>query len=209
MRIVLTGGPGGGKTGVLEMVRRSFCEHVVVLPEAASILFGGGFPRLDSPAARREAQVSIFHLQHSLERLALEEWNPAVLLCDRGTLDGLAYWPGTAQEFFAATGADRAAELARYDAVIHLRTPPAGMGYGFTNPLRIERSDEAEAVDRRILECWSGHPDRAVVGNEEEFLEKAAHVVEKIRARLPACCARHRVPEIEKRRPDEEATDSP
>ena len=34
-RIVLTGGPGGGKTAVLEVVRRHFCEHVVVLPEAA------------------------------------------------------------------------------------------------------------------------------------------------------------------------------
>ncbi len=40
--VVLTGGPGAGKTAVLEVVRRRFCEHVAVLPEAASILFGGG-----------------------------------------------------------------------------------------------------------------------------------------------------------------------
>lgn len=34
-RVVLTGGPGAGKTAVLELIRRSFCEHVKVLPEAA------------------------------------------------------------------------------------------------------------------------------------------------------------------------------
>ena len=44
-RIVLTGGPGAGKTAVLEMIRQSFFSHVTVLPEAASIKFGGGFPR--------------------------------------------------------------------------------------------------------------------------------------------------------------------
>ncbi len=44
-RIALTGGPGAGKTAVLELLRKYFCKHVRVLPEAASILFGGGFPR--------------------------------------------------------------------------------------------------------------------------------------------------------------------
>ena len=44
-RIVLTGGPGAGKTAVLELVRQHFCEHVHVLSEAASVVFGGGFPR--------------------------------------------------------------------------------------------------------------------------------------------------------------------
>lgn len=32
--IVLTGGPGAGKTAVLELVRQQFCAHVEVLPEA-------------------------------------------------------------------------------------------------------------------------------------------------------------------------------
>ena len=41
--IVITGGPGAGKTAALEMVKKSFCNHVVILPEAASILFSGGF----------------------------------------------------------------------------------------------------------------------------------------------------------------------
>ncbi len=44
-RIVLTGGPGAGKTAVLEIIRHHFCPHVHILPESAGIVFGGGFPR--------------------------------------------------------------------------------------------------------------------------------------------------------------------
>jgi len=46
--VVLTGGPGAGKTAVLELIRKSFCEHILVLPESASILFSGGFIRGES-----------------------------------------------------------------------------------------------------------------------------------------------------------------
>ena len=53
-RIVLTGGPGAGKTAVLELVRLYFCRHVHVLPEAAGIVFSGGFPR-DADFGSRQA----------------------------------------------------------------------------------------------------------------------------------------------------------
>jgi len=36
-RIVLTGGPGAGKTAVLELVQRSLCAHVRVLEAAGDI----------------------------------------------------------------------------------------------------------------------------------------------------------------------------
>lgn len=93
-RVVLTGGPGAGKTAVLELVRQSFCEHVKVLPEAAGVVFGGGFPREDDAECKRAAQRAIFHVQRELEN-AGDSHNPTIVLCDRGTLDGLAYWPVT------------------------------------------------------------------------------------------------------------------
>ncbi len=62
-RIVLTGGPGAGKTAVLELVRHSLCEHVRIVPEAASIVFGGGFPRDSALETRRAGQRAIFYLQ--------------------------------------------------------------------------------------------------------------------------------------------------
>src|SRR5262245_46922600 len=92
-RIVITGGPGAGKTAVLELLRRYVCAHTRVLPESAGIVFGGGFPRGQTTSLRRTAQRAIYYVQRELERAASDE-NLALILCDRGTLDGLAYWVG-------------------------------------------------------------------------------------------------------------------
>jgi hypothetical protein len=50
-KIALTGGPGAGKTAVLELVRQYFCRHMELLPEAAGILFGGDPLRRGSSSA--------------------------------------------------------------------------------------------------------------------------------------------------------------
>jgi dephospho-CoA kinase len=51
-RIVLTGGPGGGKTTAADLFRREIGERVVVVPETATMLFAGGFPRVGERHAR-------------------------------------------------------------------------------------------------------------------------------------------------------------
>ena len=43
--VVLTGGPGAGKTAVMEAAKQIFAQDVMILPEAASIVYSGGFPR--------------------------------------------------------------------------------------------------------------------------------------------------------------------
>ena len=189
-RVVLTGGPGAGKTAVLELVRRDVCAHVAVLPESASIVFGGGFPRRPDVPARLAAQRTIARVQRELEWLVQEEGEAVVALCDRGTVDGLAYWPGSAVDFFATLGSTREQELARYDTVIHLRTPPPG-AYNHRNPLRRETPEEAAALDARIAELWAQHPRRFFVENTPGFLDKARVALALIRAQLPSCCQTH------------------
>lgn len=195
--VVLTGGPGAGKTAVLEMVRRNFCEHIRVLPEAAGIVFGGGFPREPSLPMRAAAQRAIFRVQRELEQAETELRRAAVVLCDRGTLDGLAYWPLDAAIYLRELGTERVTELARYAAVIHLRSPGAEHGYNHVNPLRVETAVEAHALDARIEQAWSGHHRRTFVDSEPDFLRKVARAVDLIRAEVPACCRKHRVPEID------------
>lgn len=190
--VVVTGGPGAGKTVLLEAVRRTFCHHVVILPEAAGIVFGGGFPRRATPPAQRAAQRAIFRVQRELERLALEE-GAAVVLCDRGTLDGLAYWPSSGPTLYDDLGIDRAAELARYHAVVHLRTPPASHYSRANNPLRVEDAFEAAEVDARLIAAWDGHPERHLVNGTNDFFEKLGRAVKILRHEVPKCC---RVPEV-------------
>jgi predicted ATPase len=183
--IVLTGGPGAGKTATLELVRQTLCEHVVVLPESAGIVFGGGFPRSRLEHAHKASQRAIFYVQRELEAAVAD--NAAILLCDRGTVDGLAYWPGP-EDLFAAVHTSLDEQLARYDAVIHLRTPSAEHGYNNANPLRTESAAEAAAIDQRILDAWARHPRRFVIESSVDFISKASRALELLRAEVPACC---------------------
>jgi len=195
-RIVLTGGPGAGKTATLELIRRaSFCDHVHILPEAAGIIFGGGFPRRADVLGRKAAQRAIFHVQRELEEAAAVA-NAAIVLCDRGTVDGAAYWPGP-DDYFDAVHTTLEDELERYDAVIHLRTPAVGSGYNHQNPLRTESAVEAAQVDLRILQIWRTHPRRFVIETTPDFLRKAGEVLTLLRAELPECCRHHVVPELD------------
>jgi len=117
--------------------------------------------------------------------------NAAVVLCDRGTVDCAAYWTGEG-DLFSAVGTTREAELARYDAVIHLRTPTSPKAYNHSNPLRVESIEEAAAIDATIAREWSGHPRVFIIEPTEDFLHKAAHALGLLRDEVPACC-RHRV----------------
>ena len=188
-RVVLTGGPGAGKTAVLELIRLFFCVHVKTLPEAAGIVFGGGFPRSDRVVLRQAAQRAIYHVQRELEATAAVE-NAAVVLCDRGTVDCSAYWAGEG-DLFAAVGTTHARELARYDAVIHLRTPTSPAAYNHQNPLRHESVEEAAVIYARIKDQWSGHPRCFFVDPSEDFLTKASQTLALLRNEVPECCRHH------------------
>jgi predicted ATPase len=186
--VVLTGGPGAGKTAVLELIRLFFCEHVKTLPESAAIVFSGGFPRGPELDSRQAAQRAIYHVQHELESTEDVD-NAAIVLCDRGTIDGSAYWPGPG-ELWPAVGTTIEAELARYDAVIHLRTPTSAEDYAGRNSVRIETVEEAGVIDARIAQAWSGHPRRFTVEATADFLTKAAEAMQLLRDEVPECCRR-------------------
>jgi nicotinamide riboside kinase len=186
MKIVLTGGPSGGKTTLAQTLQKELTSHVTVIPEAASIVFGGGWPRRKSLIGVQHQQKAIYFLQRELESLLWHENQDRLLICDRGSLDGVAYWPGpgSGTDFFQAVGTTLEREIRRYDWVIHLDTAPASF-YDVSNPLRNENFEEAWRLNESIKEAWNSHPQRFVIENREgaQFLEKlqrALFVVERI-----------------------------
>jgi predicted ATPase len=191
--VVLTGGPGAGKTAALEVARRNFCEHVAVLPEAASVIFGGGFPRRPGDFARKATQRAIFSVQRELERIELDDPDTVarVVLCDRGTLDGIAYYPGHAADYLRECGTSLEDEIARYSLVVHLRPPREDQGYDHRNPLRIETAAESRAIDARIEAAWRSHPRRVFVESTDSFMEKVASVLTVLHRELPEECRAH------------------
>lgn len=112
------------------------------------------------------------------------------MLCDRGTIDGLAFWPGKRQEYFAQLGTTLDQELARYSAVIHIEVPKSRTMY-HKNSIRRESLTEARAIDRRITSVWRAHPSHHLVSAETGFLHKAAIAIELLRNEVPECCRTH------------------
>ena len=172
-RIVLSGGPGGGKTTAADLFRREIGERVVVVPESATILYSGGFPRVSEPHARQALQRAIYHVQRNLEDVQSWRYPERILLCDRGTIDGAAYWPGGPEGFFEALGTTLEAELARYDAAIFFETAAVGgLVIEGGNPVRTESNAEALLLDRTLRALWSKHPRFVVVPHDRSFYKK-------------------------------------
>lgn len=189
--VVLTGGPGAGKTAVLEFVRKALCDHIAILPEAASILFGGGFWRLESDSAKRAAQRAIYHVQDEMQNLVLYEKKWALGLCDRGTLDGLAYWPGTEADFYSTLKTDEKREFQKYKGIIHLRSPSLEMGYNYQNPIRTESAELASEIDQRIHDIWKTHPQYSCIESKNSFIDKVNEASQSIQSLIPECCREH------------------
>jgi predicted ATPase len=189
-RIVLTGGPGGGKTTAADLFRREIGDRVVLVPEAATIMFMGGFPRRAEPAAQRAAQTAIFHVQRGIEDVQSAAFPSRVLLCDRGTVDGAVYWPGAPDDFFRAMGTTREQELARYDAVVFFESAAAGgLDIASANPARTETSEEARELDRLLREQWSAHPRFFLVPHSRSFFEKISMglaILQSLVAQMPS-----------------------
>ncbi|MBS1121072.1 MAG: hypothetical protein H6Q90_3300 [Deltaproteobacteria bacterium] len=172
-RIVLTGGPGGGKTTAADLFRREIGERVVVVPEAATLLFSGGFPRSTELHAKKSAQCAIYHVQSNLEDVQSARFPDRVLLCDRGTVDGGAYWPDGPDGFFEAVGSTADRERARYDAVIFFETAAVGgISIEGGNPIRIESNAQALELDGKLRALWAAHPRFVVVPHDPSFVKK-------------------------------------
>jgi hypothetical protein len=167
--IVLTGGPGGGKSALMRELRAEdpHAQRWILVPEAAPLLFRAG---LDG--REKSFQRAVVRLQMALEDVCAEAARPGqVLVCHRGTLDPLAYWLRNGwdeREFFACVEMSREELFARYLGVLHLQTTAIGAEVHyrrFPDAHRPETPEQAVEVDRLCAQAWSGHPRYVLIDN--------------------------------------------
>ena len=178
-RIVLTGGPCGGKTTLMQELRAADAgaERWLLTPEIAPVLFYAG---LDPRPERFEPAVA--QLQMAMEDACARAARPAqVMLCHRGSLDPLAYWrragSGDESRFFELTGSSRDDHLRRYDGVLHMQTTAIGAAWDYRSwpeGPRIETPEEAARIDELCLAVWGGHPRRVVAPAQPDWPGKAS-----------------------------------
>ena len=182
-KFVLTGGPCGGKTTALARIYSYLRERgfqVVTCPEAFTILQSNGMSLdffatggMDTVIQNTVMDVQIT-LEESLETVLKAHGKPAVMLCDRGPMDGAAYMSEDDWNQLLEKRGIETTDLRdkRYNAVFHMVTAADGAAPFYTlenNATRSESPDEARDLDKRTQQAWVGHPHMYVFDNSTDF----------------------------------------
>jgi hypothetical protein len=126
----------------------------------------------------RTFQGAILSLQQTLEEICerlAQSCGARLIVCDRGILDGAAYWPGGRQAFLYHFGLTAEECFARYDRVLHLQSLADARPHLYgpeNNAVRFEGVTDALRVERSVRAAWQGHPGLIVVPAEEDFQTK-------------------------------------
>jgi len=178
-RVVITGGPCAGKTEVWRFLGEAFPAGVPV-PEAATQLILDG--KSEDSLGLEKFQRAVYERQLALERAGRAKG--LLLLCDRGLLDGLAYFPG----LLACLDISQEEVLGRYAMVIQvevIRDPEAYSLHFSTNPARHEDHARALALETALERIYEGHPNHVFLpGSLEEKKREALRLVSERLAAL-------------------------
>lgn len=194
-KIVLTGGPCGGKTTSMARLAPYLRERgfeVMTCPEAFSLLVGNGMPfdylqaveGMDTVVQDTVLDTQIA-MEDGFERVLRARGRPAVLLCDRGLMDGSAYMDPAAWDRLVARRGVRCASAlreGRYNAVFHLVTAAEGAERFYTlenNAARTEAPELARELDNMTRNAWVGHPHLKIFDNSTDFERKLQRIVEE------------------------------
>ena len=199
-KIVLTGGPAGGKTTLTSRLVKELSSigyRVFIVPEAATELISQfGIKPFGNCLTMFEFQYFVVSSQLHKEKLAREaaELVPEdkiLIICDRGVLDDKAYV--SQKEFNQVIARFNVTEkelLESYDAVIHLVSSSKGaeFAYNYDNAARYETLEQAREKEDATLMCWRNHKHRVVIGNSYNFenkIRKAMNEVYTILGEIP------------------------
>lgn len=196
-KIVLTGGPCAGKTSVVERFMRISKAmsklKVILCKEAATILKHSGIDFMTCGGGS-VFQERIIDWQMNAEETAyiaalkfLENHpdNTIIILCDRGIMDGEAYYdtPNDFEKVLNAKGLDKRMMYERYDAVICLRSAAVGAPQFYTTAdgtPRDETIEEAAKLDMKCCAAWRGHSNYFEIDNTFEFYPKMDKAISTI-----------------------------
>ncbi len=190
--IALTGGPGGGKSTLIEALLHdpAWEGRLAALPEAIFTLRHAGVSSRQ-PLFQRLMVCMQIALEDGLQRALMDE-APRLILCHRGSLDPLAYWLAHGwpeQEFFRCTGMSRPEHYQRYAAVIHLVTAADGALPAYRRwpeAHRPETPEQAIRLDGLLQDAWQGHPQYYRIDNQGKAWDaKMAEACAALRGFLP------------------------
>jgi len=191
-KVVLTGGPCGGKTtGALKIKEhlQNYGWHTIIVPETATEIIKAGINPLEMKQ-NLDFQENLFGLQLEKERrfeaLARGYKSEKVLvLYDRGAPDGEAYTSPDEWDMIMNSG-DQTFQtvMNRYDAVLHMVSAADGAEEFYTLANNVARREGTIEIaleqERKTKEIYIGHPHYVVIDNSTDFEKKIRRAVDAI-----------------------------
>ncbi len=187
IKIALTGGPCAGKTTMLKKLTNYLNEkgiNNVVIPEAATELIVNGIVFNGIDESVKNFQDMVLKKQIFNENLAKDyitrvyfPVSKAVMICDRGLIDGKAYLNNEDDfdEILKNNNISYINALDSYDLVINLITIADCNKelYNFDNEARFETPEEAIKTDRKTSNAWALHRNLKIVNTSISIDEEA------------------------------------
>jgi hypothetical protein len=162
-----------------------------MIPEAATQVYQSLQTRWDllDEAGRRDVQRRIYALQLEQEQRLSDLSENRIILLDRGTVDGAAYWPDGPASYWSDLQTNEQTELSRYDAIIWLQTCAAIGQYDgpSSNACRAENPEEAILTGQQLAQAWFRHPRLYRVDafpTIDEKVEMVKRVIDSVVVRL-------------------------
>ena len=192
LKIVITGGPCGGKSTAIERVQEIFTQmgfRVLLVQETATELIRGGVAPW---TCRTNADYQKFQLEMQMQKEKIFEQAAQVMLedrilivCDRGLIDNKVYMkPEEFRSVMLELGLNEVELRDNYDAVFHLVTTAKGALQFYTtsnNKARTETPEQAAQLDDALIAAWTGHPHLRIISNEGNFEDKLQRLIEEIK----------------------------
>ena len=189
-KIVLTGGPCGGKTTAMNWIQNHFQKYgykIIFVPETATELITSGLKPWEAKT-NVDFQSVLFDLQLAKEKIyeegARKLPNDKILIVyDRGILDNKAYM--TKRDFEYILKSKKLSEIKlrdSYDAVFNLVTAAKGAKecYNLDNPARTDTIEDATKLDDALIASWTGHPHFRIIDNSTDFDTKMKRLLKEI-----------------------------
>ncbi|XP_033233604.1 TRPL translocation defect protein 14 isoform X6 [Drosophila pseudoobscura] len=192
-KIVLTGGPCGGKTTGQSRLC-TFFENlgwkVFRVPETATVLLSGGVKFSD--LTEKEAykfQENLIRTMVQIENTYFELGNSStrncLIICDRGVMDASAYISKDKWEKMMAGNKWNPVEMRdnRYNQILHLVSAANGAEDFYStedHACRSEGVDLARELDYKSAAAWVGHPYFDVIDNSTNFEAKMNRLIESV-----------------------------
>ena len=194
-KIVITGGPCGGKTTGMNKIQEAFTalgHTVLFIHETATELISGGVSpwTCSSNGEYQKCQMKMQIEKEKIYEYAAKTMDAEniLIVCDRGTLDNKAYM--TEADYANALNyidTDEDSLLKSYDAIFHLVTAAKGAAEFYTtsnNSARTETIEEAIAIDDKLIAAWANHPSLHIIDNAGDFDTKINNLISKIKQSL-------------------------